>query len=93
MKKHEIIKFEDLINDIVSLIKTKCNNIDRYDINPVDQDLFDKKTFLYNKVNPNYDEVNIFFTTNNDVLKQVDSSTVISQLNEFLSSRGIIESK
>lgn len=83
--KEQIAYWSDLVADAYNTVKNLCQNIDTYPSNVVDDLKQNNSTYTL----ASESGVALTGKVNNAKLKQVSSSTVRTQLNDFLASRGL----
>lgn len=83
--KEQIAYWSDLIADAYNTVKNLCQNIDTYPSNVADDLKQNNSTYTL----ASGSGVTLTGKVNNAKLKQVSSSTVKTQLNDFLASRGL----
>lgn len=97
-----ICKYEDLIEYAIEQLKSKCHNIDEYSIEV--PKLFTNKSFIIaqesiSRVASRDHALRDGFTakinvkTSDSLLQVVSSDTIINQINEFMSERGLFAKK
>ena len=88
IEKNNPILYQDLINSVLNLIKSSCCNIDSINAS-VPQSLRNGGKFTLKSQACGTGTLTATATVNDAKLVSVSSSTVSSQLDSFLSSRGI----